>query len=102
RVCQPHATHDPARQHRRQRATRAHLESVPYAAGGDRRSLRRPGGRRARRRAGPAVVPGSSRKITFGDEAGATIAAGAIVVSDPVELAFAPLSDLAVKIGGGS
>ena len=50
------------------------------------------------RSAGPAVVPGSSRRITFGGEAGATIAVGALVVSDPVELAFAPLSDLAVSV----
>src|SRR5436309_11547644 len=46
------------------------------------------------RSTGPAVVPGSNRPITFAGEAGATIAAGALVVSDPVELAFAPLSDL--------
>ena len=50
------------------------------------------------RSAGPALVPGSSRRITFGGEAGATIAVGALVVSDPVELAFAPLSDLAVSV----
>ena len=50
------------------------------------------------RSAGPAVVPSSSRRITFGGEAGATIAVGALVVSDPVELAFAPLSDLAVSV----
>src|SRR4029450_4817480 len=39
------------------------------------------------RSVGPAVVPGSSRRITFGDEAGATIAVGALGVRDPVELA---------------
>jgi hypothetical protein len=50
------------------------------------------------RSTGPAVVPGSSRRITFGGEAGATIGVGALVVSDPVELAFAPLSDLAVSV----
>src|SRR5262247_113908 len=50
------------------------------------------------RSAGPAVVPGSSRRLTFGGEAGATIAVGALVVSDPVELTFAPLSDLAVSV----
>src|SRR5262249_35109663 len=50
------------------------------------------------RSAGPAIVPGSNRKITFGGEAGATIAVGALVVSDPVELTFAPLSDLAVSV----
>jgi lysophospholipase L1-like esterase len=50
------------------------------------------------RSTGPAVVPGSNRRLTFGGEPGATIAAGALVVSDPVELEFAPLSDLAVSV----
>src|SRR4030095_6627074 len=35
---------------------------------------------------------------TFGGETRATIAAGALVVSDPVELELAPLSDLAVSV----
>jgi lysophospholipase L1-like esterase len=47
---------------------------------------------------GPALVPGSNRQLTFGGETGATIAAGALVVSDPVELAVAPLADLAVSL----
>jgi lysophospholipase L1-like esterase len=47
---------------------------------------------------GSALVPDSSRRLTFGGETGATIAAGALVVSDPVELEFAPLSDLAVSV----
>ena len=47
---------------------------------------------------GPALVPGSNRRLTFGGETGATIAAGALVVSDPVELAVAPLADLAVSV----
>ncbi len=50
------------------------------------------------RRTGPALVPSSNRRLTFGGEAGATIAVGALVVSDPVELPFAPLSDLAVSV----
>jgi lysophospholipase L1-like esterase len=50
------------------------------------------------RSAGPAAVPGSNRRLTFGGETGATIAAGALVVSDPVELDFAALSDLAVSV----
>jgi lysophospholipase L1-like esterase len=50
------------------------------------------------RSAGPALVPGSNRRLTFGGEAGATIAAGALVVSDFVDLDFAPLSDLAVSV----
>jgi lysophospholipase L1-like esterase len=52
----------------------------------------------ALRSAGPAVVPGSNRRLTFGGDRSATIAAGAYVVSDPVDLAFAPLSDLAVSL----
>ncbi len=50
------------------------------------------------RSAGPAIVAGSCRRVTFGGGSGATIAAGALVISDPVELAFAPLSDLAVSV----
>src|SRR5689334_5304328 len=50
------------------------------------------------RSAGPGLVPGSNRPLTFGGERRATVAAGAHVVSDPVELVFAPLSDLAVSV----
>src|SRR2546422_9669406 len=50
------------------------------------------------RSTGPAVVPGSNRRLTFGGEPTATIAAGALVVSDPVDLTFAPLADLAVSL----
>jgi lysophospholipase L1-like esterase len=50
------------------------------------------------RRDGPAVVPGSQRRLTFGGEAGATVAAGAHVVSDAVELEVRPLADLAVSL----
>jgi len=50
------------------------------------------------RASGPALVPGSNRRLTFGGEPRATIAAGALIVSDPVELAVAPLSDLAVSV----
>jgi lysophospholipase L1-like esterase len=50
------------------------------------------------RSAGPAVVPGSNRRLTFGGEPTATIAAGALVVSDPVELSVAPLADVAVSV----
>ena len=47
---------------------------------------------------GSALVPGSNRRLTFGAEPSATIAAGALVVSDPIEVAFAPLSELAVSV----
>jgi lysophospholipase L1-like esterase len=50
------------------------------------------------RSTGSALVPGSNRQLTFGGDTSATIAAGALVVSDPVELAFAPLADLAVSV----
>ncbi len=42
------------------------------------------------------VVPGSDRKLTFGGENSATIAAGALLLSDPVDLALTPLADLAI------
>jgi lysophospholipase L1-like esterase len=47
---------------------------------------------------GPAAVPGSDRKLTFGGSDGATIAAGAVLVSDPVDLNAPALADLAVSI----
>src|SRR5947208_3409848 len=50
------------------------------------------------RSTGPAVVAGSHRRLPFRGEPRATIAAGALVVSDPVRLEFAPLSDLAVSV----
>jgi len=52
----------------------------------------------ALRDAGPRLVPGSARRLTFGGDASATVAAGAHVVSDPVELTVAPLSDVAVSV----
>ena len=50
------------------------------------------------RSSGPAVVAGSNRRLTFGGEPSATIAAGALIVSDPVRLEIPPLSDLAVSV----
>jgi lysophospholipase L1-like esterase len=44
------------------------------------------------------VVPTTRRKVTFGGEAGAIIAVGALIVSDPVALDVAPLTDLAVSL----
>ena len=41
------------------------------------------------RSAGPAVLPGSNRRITFGGEAGARIAVGSLVVSAPLRGAVA-------------
>jgi len=45
---------------------------------------------------GPAIVPGSERKLTFSGAGSTTVAAGALVVSDPVRLDVTPLTDLAV------
>lgn len=47
---------------------------------------------------GPAIMPGSDRKLTFGGEDGIAIAAGAVAFSDEVELEVKPLADLAVSI----
>jgi lysophospholipase L1-like esterase len=47
---------------------------------------------------GAAVVPGSDRTLAFGGERSATIAAGALLVSDAVDLAVAPLSDVVISI----
>ena len=47
---------------------------------------------------GPGIVPGSDRKVSFGGSDGAAIAAGAVLVSDPVELNAPALADLAVSI----
>jgi lysophospholipase L1-like esterase len=62
------------------------------------RPLRIGAARIALRAEGPAIAPGSDRRLSFGGEAGAIIAAGAHVVSDPVELQVAPLQDLAVSV----
>jgi lysophospholipase L1-like esterase len=42
------------------------------------------------------VVAGTDRRLTFGGDASATIAAGALLLSDPVDLALAPLADVAI------
>jgi lysophospholipase L1-like esterase len=52
----------------------------------------------ALRDTGPAIVPGTDRQLTFGGEAKAAIAAGAVIVSDPVDLDVPALADLAVSI----
>jgi lysophospholipase L1-like esterase len=47
---------------------------------------------------GPAMVPGSVRQLTFGGAETTTIAAGALVLSDAVQLDVPPLADLAVSV----
>ncbi len=51
----------------------------------------------ALRDSGPAIVAGSDRQLTFGGASSATIAAGAVLVSDPVALEVPALADLAVS-----
>jgi lysophospholipase L1-like esterase len=49
------------------------------------------------RAGGPAIREGSDRVLTFGGAASAVIAAGAVLLSDPVHLEIAPLADVAVS-----
>jgi lysophospholipase L1-like esterase len=44
------------------------------------------------------IVANSDRKLTFGDAESATIAAGAMLVSDPVSFELPPLADVAVSV----
>jgi lysophospholipase L1-like esterase len=44
-----------------------------------------------------AIVPGSGRPLTFHGQPSVSIPAGALVISDPAPLKFAPLSDLTVS-----
>jgi len=52
----------------------------------------------ALRSTGPEIVSASDRKLTFGGDEAATIAAGALLVSDPVALDLPPLADVAVSV----
>ena len=47
---------------------------------------------------GPGIVVGSDRRLTFGGAETAAIAAGALLVSDPVSLPLSPLGDLAISV----
>lgn len=47
---------------------------------------------------GPSVVPGSLRALTFNGSASTVIGPGSLAISDPVDLAVTPLSDLAVSV----
>ena len=48
------------------------------------------------RATGAGIAPNTDRALTFGGEASATIATGGLLLSDPVELSVAPLSDIAI------
>jgi lysophospholipase L1-like esterase len=50
------------------------------------------------RAGGPAIMPGSDRVLTFGGEGRAVIAAGSLLISDPVELEVPPLGDVAITV----
>jgi lysophospholipase L1-like esterase len=47
---------------------------------------------------GAAIVPASGRVLTFGGNPTTTMAAGAVAVSDPVNLNVSPLADLAIDV----
>ena len=51
-----------------------------------------------RRGDGAAIEPGAQRKLTFGGETAVTIAAGALVLSDPVDLDLPALADVAITM----
>src|SRR6266487_1425333 len=44
------------------------------------------------------IAPGTDRQLTFGGAESASIPAGALVVSDPVDLELPPLADVAVSV----
>lgn len=50
------------------------------------------------RAGGPAIVPDSNRKLTFGGDGTAIIATGSLLISDPVELDVPPLGDVAITV----
>src|SRR6516225_8367181 len=52
----------------------------------------------ALRDTGSGIISGSDRKLTFGGADSATIAAGALLVSDSVALDLPPLADVAVSV----
>jgi lysophospholipase L1-like esterase len=52
----------------------------------------------ALRAEGPGIVPGSDRPLTFNGSPTATIAVGALLVSDEVDLDLPPLSDLVISV----
>jgi lysophospholipase L1-like esterase len=47
---------------------------------------------------GPAIAKGSNRTLTFGGASSPVIAAGAVLLSDPVQLDVAALADVAVSV----
>jgi lysophospholipase L1-like esterase len=52
----------------------------------------------ALRSKGSEIVPGSDRTVTFGGKLGCNVGPGMVILSDPVDLAFPALADLAVSL----
>lgn len=52
----------------------------------------------AQQLAGPSTVPGSDRLVKFGGRSSVTIPAGAPLLSDPIDIAVAPLSNMVVSL----
>ena len=50
------------------------------------------------RDSGATIVSGSERPLTFGGSGSATVAAGAVAISDSVQLDVPPLADLAISL----
>jgi lysophospholipase L1-like esterase len=50
------------------------------------------------RASGAGIVPNAGQTLTFGGEPTATIAAGALLVSDPVAMSVAPLTDMVISL----
>ncbi|MFX8199474.1 SGNH/GDSL hydrolase family protein, partial [Acinetobacter baumannii] len=47
---------------------------------------------------GSRILPNSDRTVTFGGKATTTLYAGAPLISDPIDLPVAPLSDVAISL----
>ena len=52
----------------------------------------------ALRAKGSEIVPGSDRPVTFGGKPGCAVGPGMVILSDPLDLAFPALADLAVSL----
>ena len=52
----------------------------------------------ARRRKGSAIDTSSTKTLTFGGQSVAIVPAGSMMLSDPVDIALRPLSDVAVSV----
>jgi lysophospholipase L1-like esterase len=50
------------------------------------------------RASGPAIQPDTNRRLSFGGDGAATIAAGSLLISDPVELEVPALGDVVVTV----